>query len=73
MMEKDFSNLNAETQRIDPENYRLGIFYFNKKDPRVIVRKYQNYRGWTVNFAKPGAYLFILALVAFILLFSFLT
>ena len=70
-MKKDFSYINEESERINPDNYRLGIFYFNKKDSRVIIPKWQKSRGWTVNFAKPGAYLFILAILAIVLLFMF--
>jgi len=64
---KFFSNSlpNMKTRFVDdffdpmvdnPENYRLGIFYFNRKDKRAIVSKRNRHLGWTVNFAHPYAY-----------------
>jgi len=70
-MKKDFSHVHEEKERINPENYRLGIFYFNKKDSRVIVPKWQKSRGWSLNFATLGAYFFVLAIIAIILSFMF--
>lgn len=48
----------------DPGNWH-GPFYLNRKDPRLIVPKYNPALGWTFNFASPYAYLtlFILALI----------
>lgn len=43
--------------------YYLGIFYFNKTDKRVIVPKVNRGLGWTINFARPQAYLVILIIV----------
>jgi uncharacterized membrane protein len=52
----------------DPTNYKWGIFYFNRKDNRNIVPK-RNWRlGWTVNFAHPYAWWWIISIVAFIAL-----
>jgi len=70
-MKEKFDHIHEEKERIDPQNYRLGIFYFNKNDSRVIIPKWQKSRGWTLNFATPAAYLFILAIVAIILSFIF--
>lgn len=47
----------------NPANYRFGVFYFNKKDKRVVVPKLDNYRGWTLNFGNIYAYIIIMALV----------
>jgi hypothetical protein len=33
----------------------LGVLYFNRKDPRVIVPKRYRLMGWTLNFARPMA------------------
>ncbi|NPA36002.1 MAG: hypothetical protein GXO47_04040 [Chlorobi bacterium] len=57
----------------DPENWRFGVFYVNRKDPRVFVPKRNPLLGWTLNFGNPVAWLLILALVltiAFILKFT---
>jgi len=41
----------------NPENYKWGLFYFNREDPRAIVPKVNQWMGWTLNFARPEAYL----------------
>lgn len=59
---KDFEHDN-------PENWKWGIFYFNKKDFRFIVPKRNPILGWTFNFANPKVYialsLFFLAIILF--------
>ncbi len=52
----------------DPNNWKLGIFYFNKEDKRIFPPKKFKSFGWTVNFANPlsigvFAVLFIVVLV----------
>lgn len=54
----------------DPSNWK-GVFYFNRRDPRLIVPKLDPMRGWTVNFASPYAYLAISMLVLVILLVEY--
>ncbi|HEY2572591.1 MAG TPA: DUF5808 domain-containing protein [Verrucomicrobiaceae bacterium] len=39
----------------DPGNWRLGLFYFCRKDPRVVVPKRMRGLGWTLNLARPLA------------------
>lgn len=46
--------------------YWKGPFYFNRKDPRIMIPKRQSSLGWTLNFASPYAYIFLVALVAII-------
>lgn len=46
----------------DLGNWR-GPFYFNSKDPRFSVPKYNPSLGWTLNFANPITYLVIIAFV----------
>ena len=53
----------------NPENYKWGLFYFNREDPRPIVPKVNKWMGWTLNFARTEAYLII---AVFIALFIFL-
>jgi len=48
----------------NPENYKWGLFYFNREDPRAIVPKVNKWMGWTLNFARPEAYLIIGAFIA---------
>lgn len=52
--------LNA--MRKNPDNWK-GIFYFNKKDPAIIVPKFHASMGWTLNFASPYVYVFIAAVI----------
>lgn len=49
----------------NPNNWR-GPFYFNRKDPRLIVPKLNPSMGWTFNFASPYTYLLIIAVVLII-------
>lgn len=71
-MKKNFNHIHEEKERIDPKNYRFGIFYYNRKDSRAVVPKWQRARGWTLNFANPLAYLLILAILAIIASFIIL-
>lgn len=54
------------TMRKNPENWK-GVFYFNRKDPALIVPKYQSNRGLTLNFGNPLAYVFIILIIAVLL------
>ena len=54
------------------QNNWKGIFYFNKRDYNIIVPKNNPYLGWTLNFASPYTYLFIVALLALVLTFNHL-
>jgi hypothetical protein len=48
----------------DPKNWKLGIFYFNKDDKRWFPPKRIGLLGWTVNFAQPFAYVFLVLIFA---------
>ena len=50
----------------DPDNWVLGIFYFNRADKRIFPPKKFKAMGWTVNFANPYS-LIMLACIAVIL------
>jgi uncharacterized membrane protein len=39
-------------------HWRLGIFYFNRDDRRLLVPKRRGF-GWTLNFAHVGAWVII--------------
>jgi uncharacterized membrane protein len=51
----------------DPSNWRLGIFYYNKKDKRLFPPKRLRGFGWTVNFANPYSYLLFLGIIILII------
>jgi uncharacterized membrane protein len=55
----------------NPGNWK-GIFYFNPRDPRLLVQKISPLRGWTFNFASIYSYItlgliIIIAIVAALL------
>lgn len=58
-----------ERMKNDPSNWR-GPFYFNPKDHRLFVPKYNKYLGTTVNMANPKAYLIFILIMAGIVLAS---
>ncbi|RZL46046.1 MAG: hypothetical protein EOO93_26415 [Pedobacter sp.] len=53
-------------QHEDPENWKWGVFYFNKKDFRFIVPKRNPIMGWTFNFAHPIAFIILLLILGMI-------
>jgi len=55
-----------DTMSKDLGNWK-GPFYFNRKDPRILVPKFNPILGKTFNFASPYAYLALCALVAIII------
>jgi uncharacterized membrane protein len=55
----------------NPSNWR-GVFYFNRKDPRLVVPKQNPMLGWTFNFASPYAYITLLAIIAIAVAASYL-
>ena len=58
-MEKYFENEK-------PENWKWGIFYFNRNDFRFIVPKRVKPLGWTLNFAHPISYIILILIFAFV-------
>ena len=54
----------------NPNNWK-GPFYFNRKDPRILVPKLNPSMGWTLNFASPYAYLLIIGIVLIVLSFQY--
>jgi hypothetical protein len=40
----------------DARNWRAGLIYSCKEDPRIVVPKRQRWRGWTLNFAHSAAW-----------------
>jgi len=60
---------NLEAMSKDPVNWR-GPFYFNRKDLRIGVPKFQSSMGWTFNMANPYTYLILIGFIVLILLFA---
>ena len=50
----------------NPDNWK-GIFYFNRKDPRLIVPRINPLMGWTFNFASPYTYTTLISLILIII------
>ncbi|WP_321285399.1 hypothetical protein [uncultured Sunxiuqinia sp.] len=54
----------------NPNNWR-GSFYFNRKDPRLLVPKLYPAFGETLNFASSYSYVFLIAFILIIVLIQF--
>jgi len=68
-MRNNFDQFENDRMINDPMNYKWGIFYFNRKDGRIVVPKRISGMGWTLNFGNIYAYiLLILIIVAAILI-----
>lgn len=52
-----------EIWRQDPDNWKFGLFYFNRQDKRILPPKRNKYLGWTINFANPKSYIAFILLV----------
>lgn len=53
----------------DPNNWKWGMFYFNKEDKRLFPPKRVPMMGWTINFANKWSILAMIALVITIIIF----
>jgi uncharacterized membrane protein len=51
----------------NPDNWKWGLFYYNKLDNRIFPPKRIPGMGWTINFANPYSYLAFLALLGCVL------
>ena len=69
-MKPNFLNDFFDPMVDNPENYWLGIFYFNRKDKRAIVPKRRRFLGWTVNFARPSVIWGAIGIIAILILAS---
>ena len=61
MSERSLEELHA-----DPQHWKLGIFYFCREDRRALVPKRIRGLGWTLNFARPSAYVGIVLVAIFV-------
>jgi hypothetical protein len=48
----------------NPGHWHLIFLYIAPEDPRIVVRKRLGIMGWTLNFARPMAIPFLVALIA---------
>lgn len=55
-MKKGDNQFQYDQWHQDPRNWKLGIFYFNKLDPRIMPPKRIKFLGWTLNFAHWQAW-----------------
>ena len=65
-MEKGNNNL-YDSGNNNPDNWKLGIFYYNKNDKRMFPPKRIKYLGWTINFANPYSVLVNVGLLILII------
>lgn len=56
----------------DPANWRMGIFYYNKNDKRILPPKRIRSMGWTINFANPWSVAFFILVMLILVLFIFI-
>jgi uncharacterized membrane protein len=54
----------------DPNNWKWGLFYFNKEDKRIFPPKRIPQMGWTVNFANPWSIITLIVIIGTILFLS---
>ncbi len=52
----------------NPDNWKFGMFYFNKEDKRLLPPKRVKSMGWTVNFANPLSILFMASFIVAVIL-----
>ena len=55
----------------DPANWKWGVFYYNKKDKRILPPKRTKSLGWTINFANPFSIITLIGFAIFIALLVF--
>ncbi len=60
----------SESARPDPRFVKAGLFYANPTDPAVFVPRRLGV-GWTLNFANPWAWVFLVSVLTAALTFSF--
>ena len=69
-MKTQFTQNKLDEMRKNPASYKWGVFYFNSRDPRIILAKKNVRMGWTLNFANPNSYLIIFLIVVLAIVIS---
>ncbi|MBI4890722.1 MAG: hypothetical protein HY821_08865 [Acidobacteria bacterium] len=54
-----------EAPKAPREAWKLGVFYYNPDDPDIMVPK-RTGLGYTMNFARPASWWFLVGLVLLI-------
>ena len=49
----------------DPNNWKWGVFYYNKVDKRLMPPKRNPALGWTINFGNKWSIIAFAALILF--------
>jgi len=70
IMKTDFDQIENDRMIDDPMNYKWGIFYFNRKDSRILVPKRIRGMGWTLNFGNIYTYVLIILMITTIIYIS---
>ncbi len=52
----------------DPNNWKLGVFYYNKEDKRIFPPKRVSGMGWTINHANPKSTLAMVGIFVAVLM-----
>jgi uncharacterized membrane protein len=56
-----------DNEQNNPEYWKLGLFYYNPQDKRLIIQKRIPGFGFTFNFGNPYSGLIIIAALVFII------
>ena len=59
-----------ESMSRNPDNWK-GVFYFNRKDPRLMVPKQIPALGWTLNFASPYSWITLGGIILIVIVSSY--
>ena len=70
-MTKKNEDKNYDLMSKNSDNWK-GIFYVNRKDPRILVPKINPKMGWTLNFGHVYAYIGLIAIIAIIIAAGYL-
>jgi len=63
-MKTDFDQFEYDLMIDEPTNYKWGIFYFNRKDSRIVVPKRVRGMGWTLNFGNIYTYILLILIIS---------
>jgi uncharacterized membrane protein len=69
-MKTNFDQFENDRMIDDPMNYKWGVFYFNRKDSRILVPKRYRGMGWTLNFGNIYSYFLLILVIASVILIS---
>lgn len=70
MMNKENKEFQHNQWHQDPANWKLGIFYYNKADGRMLIPKRIKAMGWTLNFAHWQTWIILAMLMIIIVVLN---